>query len=292
MWGVVINPVAGRGQGAISGAKVCSILKNEEIPYEIISGLTPISTSEHLRLFLERSTGIEGIIAVGGDGLVHLVLQQTAGRSIPFLVIPAGTGNDFARTLGWLPNESNFERNLLTTALKEPPTYIDLGLVDSEWFGAILSTGFDSIVNEKANSMKWPKGPMKYNVAMLQEIIKFRPRRYSITLKDQHIDTEAMLIAIGNGRSYGGGMKVCPDASLQDGLFDIMILKPISTVEFLKVFPKVYSGSHTGHYAVEFYRSSRIQIEAEAVAYADGEKIGSLPIVAECVTEAGLTWMR
>ena len=292
MWGIVINPVAGRGQGAISGAKVCSILKNEEISYEIISGTTAISTSERLRFFLERSTDIEGIIAVGGDGLVHLVLQQIAGKSIPFLVIPAGTGNDFARTLGWLPNESNFERNLLTTALKEPPTYIDLGLVDSEWFGAILSTGFDSIVNEKANSMKWPKGPMKYNVAMLQEIIKFRPRRYSITLKDQHIDTEAMLIAIGNGRSYGGGMKVCPDASLQDGLFDIMILKPISTVEFLKVFPKVYSGSHTGHYAVEFYRSSRIQIEAEAVAYADGEKIGSLPIVAECVPEAGLTWMR
>ncbi len=292
MWGIVINPVAGRGQGAISGAKVCSILKNEKIPYEIISGTTAISTSDRLRLFLERSAGIEGIIAVGGDGLVHLVLQQIASKSIPFLVIPAGTGNDFARTLGWLPNESNFERNLLTKALNEQPTYIDLGLVDSEWFGAILSTGFDSIVNEKANAMKWPKGPMKYNVAMLQEIIKFRPRRYSITLKDQHIDTEAMLIAIGNGRSYGGGMKVCPDASLKDGLFDIMILKPISTVEFLKVFPKVYRGSHTDHYAVEFYRSSRIQIEAEAVAYADGEKIGSLPIVAECVPEAGLTWMR
>jgi diacylglycerol kinase (ATP) len=99
-----------------------------------------------------------------------------------------------------------------------------------------------------------------------------------------------MLIAIGNGRSYGGGMLVCPQAHMNDGLFDVMILEPVSKLEFLKVFPKVYSGSHLSHPKVSTFRTKRISIHADAVAYADGERIGAAPISAECVPSAGLTW--
>jgi diacylglycerol kinase (ATP) len=99
-----------------------------------------------------------------------------------------------------------------------------------------------------------------------------------------------MLIAIGNGRSYGGGMYVCPQAQMNDGLFDVMILEPVSKIEFLKVFPKVYSGSHITHPQVKMFRSQRISIVADAIAYADGERIGPAPISAECVSNAGLTW--
>jgi diacylglycerol kinase (ATP) len=99
-----------------------------------------------------------------------------------------------------------------------------------------------------------------------------------------------MLIAIGNGRSYGGGMLVCPQANMSDGLFDVMILEPVSKVEFLKVFPKVYSGSHTTHPQVKTFRTKKISIAANAIAYADGERIGAAPISAECVAGAGLTW--
>lgn len=104
------------------------------------------------------------------------------------------------------------------------------------------------------------------------------------------ITTEAMLIAVGNGRSYGGGMLVCPQAQLHDGLFDVMILEPVSKIEFLKVFPKVFSGSHISHPAVKTYRTSKISISADAVAYADGERIGHAPVSAECIASAGLTW--
>ena len=292
MWAVVINPVAGEGKGARSGARVCALLNREQMRYEIIAGTNALSTSQRLATFLKHNSEISGVISVGGDGLIHLVLQQVANTQIPFLVIPAGTGNDFARSLGWLVNEQDSEESLVMNALSNAPRTIDLGLVDSEWFGAILSTGFDSVVNERANTLNWPRGPIKYNLAMAQEIIRFRPRRYKITLEDRVIDTQAMLIAIGNGRSYGGGMKVCPNADLHDGLFDIMILKPVSTFEFLRVFPTVYKGTHINHRAVEVFRSRKIEIEADAIAYADGERVGSLPIVAECVPKSGLTWIR
>ena len=101
-----------------------------------------------------------------------------------------------------------------------------------------------------------------------------------------------MLIAVGNGSSYGGGMRVCPNASLTDGLFDVMVLSPISKLEFIKVFPKVYSGEHIEHPEVNIYRTKKIQINAAAVAYADGERIGALPISSECVAGAGLTWRK
>ena len=163
--------------------------------------------------------------------------------------------------------------------------------MDGEWFGAILSTGFDAVVNEKANTMAWPKGPMKYNAAIAIELPRFKPRHYEITLDDRTIATEAMLIAVSNGRSYGGGMLVCPNANIVDGLFDVMVLHPVSTIEFIKVFPRVFAGSHISHPAVEIVRSRNVTIEAKAVAYADGERIGQLPITAECIPGALRTWV-
>ena len=118
----------------------------------------------------------------------------------------------------------------------------------------------------------------------------FKPTHFEIELDDRSLMTEAMLVAVGNGSSYGGGMRVCPDASLNDGLFDVMILKPISKIEFIRVFPKVYSGMHVHHPEVDIYRTKKIRISSNAVAYADGERIGALPISAECVSNAGLTW--
>ena len=163
-------------------------------------------------------------------------------------------------------------------------------MVDSEWFGAILSTGFDSVVNERANAMTWPKGPMKYNVAIALELPKFSPVQYTIQLDTQLLQVEAMLIAVANGKSYGGGMQVCPNASMTDGLFDVMILHPVSKVEFIKVFPKVFKGAHIDHPQVRIYRSAKVSISSSAVAYADGERIGGLPVRAECMAGAGLSW--
>ena len=288
MWVVVINPVSGSGKGAILGTEAAGFFSERRLSYQIITATSADKLRSNLAEFLDSNVGlIEGVVAVGGDGLVHLVLQMVVPRRIPFSAIPAGTGNDFVRALGWELDEIKIQLN---TVVSTPPAAIDLGLVDSEWFGAVLSTGFDSLVNEKANKMNWPKGPMKYNLAIALELPKFKPLKYTIELDNQVIETEAMLIAVGNGGSYGGGMKVCPDAVMSDGLFDVMVLRPVSKVEFVRVFPTVFSGKHINHKQVDIYRTKRVSLHAPAVAYADGERIGGLPVRAECIAGAGLSW--
>ncbi len=288
MWALVINPVAGQGKGTTVGTYVAGWLTQRKIPYTLITGPSSTSLADQLGNFLEKSSDCDGVIAVGGDGLLHLVLQKVVPAQVPLALIPAGTGNDFVRTLGWSLDSFDEHLSFVTST---QPTPIDLGLVDGEWFGAILSTGFDSIVNEKANTLSWPKGPMKYNAAIAIELPRFKPRHYEIFLDDQSISTEAMLIAVSNGRSYGGGMLVCPDANISDGLFDVMILGPVSKIEFLKVFPRVFAGTHLSHSAVEVLRSRTVRIESKAVAYADGERIGQLPVTAECIRGALRSWV-
>ena len=289
MWAIVINPTSGQGKGAQIGKLVVGYFAKHDLAYQIITGISAENVSRDLKNFIALVPDCEGVVCVGGDGLAHLVLQAVVPNKVPFAVIPAGTGNDFVRALNWPLDDLENQLNFITT---QPPNNIDLGLVDGEWFGAVLSSGFDSVVNEKANSLKWPKGPAKYNLAIALELPRFKPSHFEIELDDRKINTEAMLIAVGNGSSYGGGMQVCPNASLTDGFFDVMVLSPISKLEFIKVFPKVYSGEHIEHPEVNIYRTKKIQINAAAVAYADGERIGALPISSECVAGAGLTWRK
>jgi diacylglycerol kinase (ATP) len=288
MWALVINPVSGHGKGTSVGTYVAGYLNQKKITFTIVTGNSAVALTDHLRTFIEKNPQCEGIIAVGGDGLMHIIVQLAAPHQIPFTIIPAGTGNDFVRSLGWDLDAIDAQLSTVTTT---EPSSIDLGLVDGEWFGAILSTGFDSIVNEKANTMQWPKGAMKYNAAIAIELPKFKPRHYEITLDDRSISSEAMLIAVSNGRSYGGGMLVCPNANMNDGFFDVMVLHPISKIEFMKVFPQVFAGTHISHPAVEIVRSKSVTIESIAVAYADGERIGQLPVAAECIHNAAQTWV-
>jgi len=173
MWALVINPVSGQGKGTSIGRYVAGWLTQRSIPYTIVTGNSSVALTDHLSSFIEKNPGCTGVLAVGGDGLLHIVLQKVVPAQIPFSILPAGTGNDFVRTLGW--DLEDLESQLVAITSTEP-TPIDLGLVDGEWFGAILSTGFDSIVNEKANTLSWPKGPMKYNAAIAIELPRFKPR--------------------------------------------------------------------------------------------------------------------
>jgi diacylglycerol kinase (ATP) len=288
MWALVTNPVAGQGRGASVGTHVAGYLNSRGIKYEIIMGRNGLDQADSLQRFLDRNPDCSGVIAVGGDGLLHLVLQKITPAQVPLAVIPAGTGNDFVRTLGWSIDDVDA---ILKEVLSKKPSSVDLGLVDGEWFAAILSTGFDSIVNEKANAMSWPKGPMKYNAAIAIVLPRFKPHHYEIVLDDRTISTQAMLIAVSNGRSYGGGMLVCPQADVSDGYFDVMVLHPVSKLEFIKVFPRVFKGTHITHPAVEIVRSKSVKITADAVAYADGERIGQLPVSAQCIPGALMTWL-
>jgi diacylglycerol kinase (ATP) len=286
MWLIAINPHSGNGRGSEVAAEVIRYLSLHDISYRSIAAASAQELTTALTREIEGKS-YQGLIAVGGDGLAHLVMQICVPRHLPFAIVPAGTGNDFVRTLGWSLDDIE---PLLERVTTSEPTPIDLGNVDSEWFGAILSTGFDSVVNERANRLKWPSGPQRYNVAIALELPRFKPATYEITCDGESFTAEAMLVAVGNGKSYGGGMNICPQAQVNDGLFDLIILEPVSKVEFLKVFPRVYSGSHITHPKIRSMRAKKVTINAKAVAYADGERIGPAPVSAECVKDAGLTW--
>ena len=277
---LIINPTSGGGRGLVRGREALALLSPTFVHH---------STSyEDTLEAIERAAanGCDVVAACGGDGLLHAAIQGCLNTNLPLLPIPAGTGNDFARAVGIeakapVPNVSK-------TLVEDR---IDLGRIGSRHFGAILSSGFDAVVNERANEIRWPKGPMRYNVAILQELPRFSPMPFTLHLDGVRLEREAMLVAVANAPSYGGGMKVCPDASMKDGLFDIMILNAVTKPEFLKVFPKVYKGSHVSHPAVEIHRAAHVLIEAPAIGYADGERMGSLPIEAHIVPLA-LTVLR
>ncbi len=283
---LAINPKSGRGHALKRALIAKEYFADCGFPVALVEGNSVADFRAKLIFELEDRS-ISGVVAFGGDGFIHEIIQHVVPREIPLGVIPCGTGNDFARSIGIY--QLSLTQQLALIAQSESRS-IDLGRVGSTWFAAILSSGFDTLVNERANRMKWPKGRMRYNIAMIEKIIALRTHSYRMRLDGDSVDVEATLVTVANGPSYGGGMKVCPDAALTDGLFDVMVLARVSRRELLKVFPKVYTGRHVGHPAVTFYRCREIEITGSGSSFADGEPISSLPLTAQCVSSALKVW--
>lgn len=286
---LLANPKSGTGKAAKYLELISDEFKKNHVQIVSILADSAEATSKKLQEVL--SGQVDAVMAIGGDGAVHLAIQELALSKIPLYVLPCGTGNDFARTGG--PLELDVTR-AVKRMLETRPVEIDLGRTESvigtRWFGQVLSTGFDSLVNERANRFSFIKGQIKYTIATLLELPLFRPYRYEMVTPDGTRKIPAMLIAVANGASYGGGMLICPSADRRDGLFEVMVLHPVSKVELLKVFPKVFKGKHVSHPAVEFIKVAKLTLESNAIAYADGEKIGSLPINIEIVPKALWVW--
>jgi diacylglycerol kinase (ATP) len=287
MWLLLINPKSGNGRGN----KVSKLVKQElralGIEFIDISADSAQQSQANLKRKLRENQKFEGLFLIGGDGTVNLAVQELVGSDLGLALIPAGTGNDFARTLNLrLKNPEELIKHYLSTQ----PSLVDVGRVGDKYFVDVLSTGFDSMVNERANAMKRIKGRAKYNIAILLVLSTFKPKNYRFSIDGFSFESKAMLIAVSNGTCYGGGMKVTPDAKIDDGLFDILILSPVSKLEFLKVFPKVFSGKHTTHPAVKISRGKNVEIDSNAVAYADGERVGPLPVKARVIERGLLTW--
>jgi len=279
---LLTNPTSGKGKGARVSAAVAPRLRDAGFDVEELAGRDADEALDLARGCV--ADGVETLAVVGGDGMVHLAIQALAGSGTRLGLVPAGTGNDVARYLD-LPRKSVHAATDVLIGGKERT--IDLARVGARYFVTVLAAGFDAKVNERANGMTWPKGQMRYNLAILRELPLFKAIPYVVTVDGVRHETKAMLVVVGNGPSYGGGMQVLPDAQFDDGLLDVLLLHEISTVEFLKVFPKVFKGAHVGHPAVEIIRGRSVTLEAAGiVAYADGERFGALPVTVECVPGA------
>lgn len=281
-----VNPTAGRGRGAHAAQPAASALRDAGFSVRTVLGEDADDALRRAREAVDAGTG--ALIAVGGDGMASLALQAVAGTTTPLGVVAVGTGNDFARALGLPVRDPAAAGRLAARALKEGHVRdIDLGRVGERWFGSVLASGFDSRVNDRGNRMRWG-GRFKYDLAILAELATFRPVPYRVRLDGgPEREVEATLIAVGNGSTYGGGMRICADAVMDDGLFDVTVVGDCSRATLLKVFPRVYKGTHLGHPAVTVHRVASIELVAAGVtAYADGEPLGSLPLTATVVPGA------
>lgn len=282
--GVIINPAAGNGAGKIEGEKVITELQRET---EVLD-LTGNSLAESERKAKQAIDDhlIDGLVVVGGDGMTHLGINLCADADLPLGIVAAGTGNDAARALGLPIGDAVAGARVVLNNLRQP-RLVDLVRAESStgsfWYFGSLSVDFVALVNQRANSWKWPKGPSRYKWAMIAELAAFKPVKYHANIDGVEKEFEAMLCSIGNSPFFGGGMKVAPKAKIDDGLLDIFIVNKISRFELLKVFPKVYSGEHITHPAVEFIMAKKITLSPEIhmPAFSDGEPVGFAPVTAQ-----------
>jgi diacylglycerol kinase (ATP) len=291
MWLLVVNSKAGKGRANRLAGKFEILLKSNNLPYEIINKATYEETFSEYRLSI-ASGKFEKVVAIGGDGLVNLCLQEVAEQNIGLSVIPAGTGNDFARAVGSYRKSVN---EIFNVVRSQDPASMDLGLVTGafgkRWYVQVLSTGFDALVNNLANTINWPRGQMKYTLATLLTLARFKPIPYELIVDDKHFKQDFMLLSVANGETYGGGMRICPDASNSDGVFDILLVHPVSKIVLLSIFPKVFTGRHVPHPKIDIIRGKKVQLSAEASAFADGEFVSKLPIEITNVKNALKTWL-
>ncbi|MGW3991088.1 diacylglycerol kinase [Streptomyces sp. NPDC004830] len=282
-----VNPTAGRGRGARAAQPAASALRAAGFSVRTVLGEDAEDALARARAAVAGGTG--ALVAVGGDGMANLALRAVAGTRTPLGLVAVGTGNDFARALGMPVREPAAAGRMIADALKGGRIRdVDLGQVGDHWFGTVLASGFDSRVNDRGNRMRWPAGRLRYDLAMIAELAGLRPVPYRVRLDDGEVlEVEATLVAVGNGPSYGGGMRICPDADLTDGLFDVTVVGPCSRRTLLRVFPGVYRGTHVEHPWVTVVRAARVEIAADGVTgHADGEALGALPLSARCVRGA------
>ncbi|MFI6072613.1 diacylglycerol kinase family protein [Actinoplanes sp. NPDC051343] len=287
---VLANPSAGRGRRRALLPAVLAALRESGRGVRVLEA----SSGEEAEKACRRAVGegVAALVAVGGDGTVHQGLQAVAEQPVGFGVVPAGTGNDFAACTG-VPPEPVAAATAISDALREG-RHVALDLAravgtDGEvrWFGAVLAAGFDAIVNERANRMRWPRGPRRYDVAILLEMARVRPRIYGLELDGADRSFEGTLVAVGNCASYGGGMRIVPDADPADGLLDVIVAAPLGRAALARLKPRLRRGTHVTDPRVTTYRARQVRLHADGIiGYADGERIGPLPLEVTCVPGA------
>ncbi len=279
---LLTNPTAGKGKGARARDAALRRLRSVGIGVRSLEGSDP---DQALALAHEQvASGVDALVVVGGDGMVNIGVQAVAGTETPLGIIPAGTGNDVARYFD-IPRKD--PATAAERVIAGEVRTVDLARCLDRYYVTVMAAGFDAVVNERANRMTWPRGQMRYNLATLAELRTFEPLPYILELDGNVLHLSAMLVAIGNGPSFGGGLRITEGAVLDDGLLDVVVIKPISKLDLVRTYPKLFKGTHTSHPAYEHHRARRVTVAAPGiVGYADGERFGPLPITIECVPRA------
>ena len=279
---VAINPTSGKGKAKKIAQEAVDRFVALGFSVDVVARTSESELRGALRSRLD--TPHRALVAVGGDGMVHTALQVLADHpNTPLGIIPAGTGNDIARAVGMDEGTPLSAVDTIVRSFDKGPRYMDLGEAHhggtATRFGAVYSAGFDALVNERANQLRFPRGTSRYTVAMLLELSTLTPRAYRLTVEGEQYEQEALLVAVANAESFGGGMRIVPDTPIDDGVLQVFTVSPLSRASFVRLYPKVFSGSHVDHPAVSIRPAHSVRIEVDdIVGYADGERVGALPV--------------
>lgn len=284
---VLTNPASGHGSASHAAERAITRLHRRGVDVVAIAGRDAVHARQLVEGALER--GMDALVVVGGDGIISLALQVLAQTDIPLGVIPAGTGNDHAREFGIPTGDPEAAADVVVDGVAD---HVDLGRISGadgtvRWFGTVMAAGFDSLVTDRTNRMRWPHGRMRYNLAMVAEISKLRLLPFRLSFDGDEISTQLTLAAFGNTRSYGGGMKICPGADPRDGLLDVTMVASASRTRLIRLFPTVFKGTHVNLDEVSTRRARTITVDSPGInSYADGEYVCPLPVEVSAVPKA------
>lgn len=285
---VLTNPMAGHGNAPHAAER--AVARFQELGIEVV-GIVGRDAANARELAAQAvAEGTDAFVVVGGDGVIRLALQVLARSDIPLGIVPAGTGNDHAREYNLPTVDPVAAVDVIAAGRTET---VDLGLIrghdgSQTWFGTVAATGFDSLVSDRVNRMRWPHGRMRYNLAIIAEISRLHPLPFRLVFDgEREFVGDLTLAAFGNTRSYGGGMRICPNALHSDGLLDITLVQAGSRTNLIRLFPTVFKGTHIDLDEVTTERARTVTVESPGInAYADGDYVCPLPVEISAVPSA------
>ncbi|MEE9243693.1 MAG: diacylglycerol kinase [Mycobacterium sp.] len=285
---VLTNPASGHGSAPHAAERAIAQLHRRGVDVVAIAG----RDAEHARQLVDGALerGMDALVVVGGDGIISLALQVLAQTDIPLAIVPAGTGNDHSREFRIPGKDPEAAADVVVDGVVGT---VDLGRVrgadgTEKWFGTVMAAGFDSLVTDRTNRMRWPHGRMRYNLAIVAELSKLRLLPFRLSFDGgEELEIDLTLAAFGNTRSYGGGMLICPDANPSDGMLDVTMVASASRTRLIRLFPTIFSGKHVHLDEVQTAQARTITVDSPGItAYADGEYVCPLPVEVSAVPGA------
>jgi YegS/Rv2252/BmrU family lipid kinase len=267
---LVVNPSAGGGRAARLLPRVEAALSGHDLV------VTPTRSLEHAdELAAEGVADDRVVVAMGGDGIVGRVAGAVAAVDGVMGVLPGGRGNDFARAVG-IPRDPVAACAVLTGGVE---TRVDLGDADGAAFIGIASVGFDSDVQERVLRSRVPLGQLVYLVGSLATVASWRPATFTCAVDGEPLTVRGWAVAVANSGVYGGGMRLAPDASVTDGVLDVVATSATSRARFLRSLPKVFSGTHVHEPSVSVRQAREVRLDADRPfrVFADGDPVATLP---------------
>jgi YegS/Rv2252/BmrU family lipid kinase len=269
---LLVNPASAGGKALQALPEVHAVLDRLGAPHRTVTTRSIAHAGEEAARAAEQG---ETVAALGGDGLLRPLVEALKGRQSAVALIPCGRGNDLARVLE-IPRDLSEATRI---AVQGEERLLDVANVDGTAYMGIASLGFDSDANRIANEAKLVRGNAVYLYAALRALAAWKPAAFSVTVDGRRLETRGYSVAVGNSRSYGGGMLLLPQAELDDGRLDVLISKECSKLTFLRSLPKVFRGTHLDSPYVETARGEVVEVSSDRpfVVYADGDPIGATP---------------